>query len=175
MEWWNSTSLSVSRTSCVISRAILLSGIFTPKMSVFVTMSSLPPAPDGLRYFSWAPRHIPAALKNRAAAAGPLCPKASARDNQSLPALGLDVPRTPLPPRRRGDRKKEICCAAYVAYWHSLAVQRCPLLRRLVGVKRKCCERHQSDAPDPTETSARVRQLLWSLPRRKLEPIRSPV
>jgi hypothetical protein len=28
---------------------------------------------------------------------------------------------------------------------------------------------------DPTETSARVRQLLWSLPRRKLEPIRSPV
>jgi hypothetical protein len=26
--------------SCVISRAILLSGIFTPKMSVFVTMSS---------------------------------------------------------------------------------------------------------------------------------------
>src|SRR5262249_17513003 len=28
---------------------------------------------------------------------------------------------------------------------------------------------------DPTATSARVSQLLWSLPRRKLEPIRSPV
>jgi hypothetical protein len=58
-------------------------------MSVFVMMSSLPPAPDGLRYFSWALRHIPAALKNRAAAAGPLCPKASARDNQYLPLKSL--------------------------------------------------------------------------------------
>src|SRR6202047_1742958 len=28
---------------------------------------------------------------------------------------------------------------------------------------------------DPTATSARVSQLLWSVPRRKLEPIRSPV
>ena len=28
---------------------------------------------------------------------------------------------------------------------------------------------------DPTATSARVSQLLWSLPGRKLEPIRSPV
>jgi hypothetical protein len=25
-------------------------------------------------------------------------------------------------------------------------------LRRLMGVKRKCCERHQFDAPDPTRT-----------------------
>jgi hypothetical protein len=39
--------------------------------------------------------------------------------------------------------------------WHLPAVQRCPLLRRLVGVKRKCCERHQFDAPDPSATSAR--------------------
>src|SRR5262244_1251092 len=29
-------------------------------------------------------------------------------------------------------------------------------LRRLVGVKRKCCERHQYDAPDPKRTSDRV-------------------
>ena len=29
------------------------------------------------------------------------------------------------------------------------AVQRCPLTRRLVGVKRKCCKRHEFDAPDP--------------------------
>jgi hypothetical protein len=27
-------------------------------------------------------------------------------------------------------------------------------LRRLTGVKRKCCERHQFDAPDPFQTSA---------------------
>ncbi|HEY7031916.1 MAG TPA: autotransporter-associated beta strand repeat-containing protein, partial [Thermomicrobiales bacterium] len=29
------------------------------------------------------------------------------------------------------------------------AVQRCPLLRRLVGPNRKCCERHRFDAADP--------------------------
>jgi hypothetical protein len=34
------------------------------------------------------------------------------------------------------------------------AVNGCPLLRRLMWVKRKCCERHQLDASDPTETSA---------------------
>src|SRR4029077_1664941 len=39
---------------------------------------------------------------------------------------------------------------AHDRFWHSLAVQRCPLLGRLVGLKRKCCERHQFDAPDPT-------------------------
>jgi hypothetical protein len=27
----------------------------------------------------------------------------------------------------------------------------CPLLRRLVGVKRKCCKRNESDAPDPLD------------------------
>jgi predicted DNA-binding ribbon-helix-helix protein len=39
--------------------------------------------------------------------------------------------------------------------WHSLAIQGCPLLRRLLGAKRKCCERHDFDAPDPSATSAR--------------------
>jgi hypothetical protein len=41
--------------------------------------------------------------------------------------------------------------------WHSPAVQRCPLLRRLVGVKRKCCERHQFDAHDPQATSVKLK------------------
>src|SRR4029077_1946390 len=36
------------------------------------------------------------------------------------------------------------------------AVQRCPLLRRLVGLKRKCCERHQFDAPDAKQTLSPV-------------------
>ena len=37
------------------------------------------------------------------------------------------------------------------------AVRRCPLLRQLVGVKRKCCERHQFDAPDPQATSVKLK------------------
>jgi hypothetical protein len=31
-------------------------------------------------------------------------------------------------------------------------------LRRLVGVKRKCCERHQHDAPDPSVWTGRALQ-----------------
>ena len=37
--------------------------------------------------------------------------------------------------------------------WHQAEVNACRLLRPLIGVKRKCCERHQFDAPDPTRTS----------------------
>jgi hypothetical protein len=44
-----------------------------------------------------------------------------------------------------------------------------------VNIVSRRQSRRSTCAPDPTETSARVSQLLWSLPRRKLEPIRSPV
>jgi hypothetical protein len=36
-------------------------------------------------------------------------------------ALGLDVPPTPLPLADEVIERKEICCAAYVAYWRKRA------------------------------------------------------
>jgi hypothetical protein len=38
--------------------------------------------------------------------------------------------------------RRHVAASAHGRFWHSTAVQRRPLLRRLVGVKRKCCERH---------------------------------
>jgi hypothetical protein len=69
-------------------------------------------------------------------------------------AFGLSFPPGLTRHRRRGDRVSLLSLLHLLrsGSGHEAAVQRCPLLRQLVGVKRKCCERHQFDAPDPQPT-----------------------